>query len=178
MRIHELHTLGTPSTTTGVLRDRDLKAPQMEITWRAVHELGLGILLQSTPHFAPAIGDLAKKLPSMPVVLDHLDRPGQGTSEEYEDVLKLGKLPNVYMKFTTTGVTSASKEPYPHLDAKRLVRRVYDAFGADRMMWGELGLNMPQFGQAVQLFDTQLDFLPELERKKIRGLTAKKLYKF
>jgi hypothetical protein len=49
----------------------------------------------------------------MPVTLDHLVRPGQGTSDEYLEVLKLGKLPNIYMKFTTTGVASASKEPYP-----------------------------------------------------------------
>jgi predicted TIM-barrel fold metal-dependent hydrolase len=178
MRIHELHELGTPSTTSGLLRDRDMKDPQMAVTWRAAHELGLGILIQSTPHFASAIGDLAAKFPAMPVMLDHLDRPGQGTPEEYNDVLKLAKSPNVYIKFTTTGVASASKEAYPHLDAKPLVKRVYEAFGPDRMMWGELGLDMDQFGKAVQLFDTQLDFVPESDRKKIRGLTAKKLYAF
>jgi L-fuconolactonase len=90
----------------------------------------------------------------------------------------VGRLSNMYMKFTTTGVTSASKEPYPHLDAKPLVKHVYESFGPDRMMWGELGLNMEQFGKAIQLFDTQLDFVPEPDKQKIRGLTAKKLYKF
>lgn len=178
MRIHELHAVGTPSTTTGILRDRDLKDPQMAVTWRAAHELGLGILIQCTPHFAPEIGSLAAQFPEMPVTLDHLSRPGQGTPEEYVEVLKLGKLPNIYIKFTTTGVTSASKQPYPHLDAKPLVRRVYEAFGPDRIMWGELGLNMEQFGKAIQLLDAQLDFVTEPEKRKIRGLTAKKLYKF
>jgi predicted TIM-barrel fold metal-dependent hydrolase len=127
MRIHELHEVGTPSTTTGVLRDRDLKDPQMAVTWRAAHEVGLGILIQCSPHFAPEIGSLAAKFRDMPVMLDHLARPGQETPEEYDDVLKLGKLSNVYIKFTTTGVTSASKEPYPHLGDKPLVKRVYDA---------------------------------------------------
>ena len=178
MRIHELHPVGTPSTTTGVLRDRDLKDPQMAVTWRAAHELGMGILIQCTPHFAPEIGALAMKFPKMPIMLDHLARPGQGTAEEYAEVLKIGKLKNLYMKFSTTGVTSASKQPFPHLDAKPLVKQVYEAFGADRMMWGELGLNMQQFGKAIQLFDAQLDFVPEPEKAKIRGLTAKKLYNF
>ncbi len=178
MRIHELHPVGTPSTTSGVLRDRDLKDPQMAVTWRAAHDLGMGILIQCTPHFASEIGALAAKFPDMPVMLDHLARPGQGTPEEYAEVLKVGRLPNMYMKFTTTGVTSASKEPYPHLDAKPLVKHVYESFGPDRIMWGELGLNMEQFGKAIQLFDTQLDFVPEPDKQKIRGLTAKKLYNF
>lgn len=178
MRIHELHKVGTPSTTTGILHDRDLKDPQMAATWRALHELGMGILIQCTPHFAAEIGALAMKFPNMPVVIDHLARPGQGTEEEYVEVLKIGKLKNLYMKFTTTGVASASRQPFPHLDAKPLVKQVYETFGADRMMWGELGLNMEQFGQAIKLFDAQLDFVPEPEKKKIRGLTAKRLYNF
>jgi predicted TIM-barrel fold metal-dependent hydrolase len=150
----------------------------MAVTWGAAHELGMGILIQCTPHFAPEIGALAEQFPDMPVMLDHLARPGQGTAEEYAEVLNLGKLKNVYIKFTTTGVTSASKQPFPHLDAKPLVKQVYEAFGADRMMWGELGLNMAQFGKAIQLFDVQLDFVQEPEKEKIRGLTAKRLYNF
>ena len=82
------------------------------------------------------------------------------------------------MKFSSTGVASASKQPFPHLDAKPLVRRVYEAFGADKMIWGELGGNMQEFQQAVRLFDVMFDFAPEPERKKIRGLTAKKLFAF
>lgn len=178
MRIHEFRPVGAPPTTSGILRDRDLRDPQMAVTWRALHNLGMGILIQCIPHFAPEIAVLAQELPDMPVVLDHLARPGQGTPEQYVDVLRLGKLPNVYMKFSTTGVESASKQPYPHLDAKPLVRHVYEAFGADRMMWSGLGENMDEFGKAIHLFDTQLDFVAEPEKEKIRGLTAKKLYKF
>jgi len=178
LRIHELHPAGTPSTTTGAIRDRDLKDPRMETTWRATHELGLSMLIQLIPHYAPQIGDLAAKFREMPVILDHLARPGQGTAEEYEQVLKLAQIPRVYMKFSGTGVGSASKQPFPHEDAKPLVKRVYEAFGADRMIWGELGATMAQFDQAVQLFDSMFDFAPEPERAKIRGLTSQKLFAF
>ena len=58
------------------------------------------------------------------------------------------------------------------------MKRVYDAFGADRMIWGELGSSTQQFDQAVQLFDTMFDFLKEPERAKIRGLTSQKLFGF
>lgn len=139
LRIHEVHPAGTPSTATGAIRDRDLRDPQMVVSWRAAHELGLAIQVQLIPYHAPQIGELAAKFREMPVILDHLARPGQGTSAEYEQVLRLAESPRVYMKFSGTGATSASKQPFPHSDAKPLVKRVYEAFGPDRMIWGELG---------------------------------------
>lgn len=178
LRIHELHPAGTPSMRTGAIRDRDLKDPQMLVTWRTTHALGLAMQIQSTPRFALPISELAAKFPGMPIILDHLDRPGQGTPEEYEQVLALAKLPAVYMKFSETGVQSASKLPFPHLDAKPLVKRVYDAFGPERILWGELGANTAQFGRAVQLFETMFDFVPEHEKARIRGLNAQRLFAF
>jgi predicted TIM-barrel fold metal-dependent hydrolase len=178
LRIHELHAAGTPSTTAGLIRDRDLKDPQMAVTWRAAHELGLAIQVQCIPLYAVPIGELAGKFQNMPVILDHLARPGQGTPEEYEQVLKLAEIPRVYMKFSSTGVASASRQPFPHLDAKPLVKRVYEAFGPDKMIWGELGGNPAEFRQAVQLFDAMFDFAPEPARAKIRGLNSKRLFAF
>src|ERR1700677_315053 len=142
LRIHEVHAAGTPSTTTGLIRDRDLLSPQMAVTWQAAHQLGLDIQIHCIPHYAAQIGELAARFRETPVILDHLARPGQGTPEEYDQVLMLAKLPQVYMKYSSTGVETMSKEPYPHADAKPLVKRVYEAFGADRMIWGGLGTNM------------------------------------
>jgi predicted TIM-barrel fold metal-dependent hydrolase len=178
LRIHEMHAAGTASTTTGLIRDRDLRDPQMAVTWRAAQDLGLDIQIHCIPHYAVQIGELATRFRETTVILDHLARPGQGTPEEYEQVLTLAKLPRVYMKYSSTGVETASKEPYPHLDAKPVVKRVYDAFGADRMIWGGLGANMTEFAREVKLFDLMFDFAPEAERAKIRGLTAERLFRF
>lgn len=182
LRIHELYPSGMPPTRTGAIRDRDLNDPQMLVTWRAAHELGLILQIQSTPRFAVPVSTLAEKVPGMPILLDHLDRPGQGTPEEYRQVLDLAKLPQVYMKFTRTGVQSASKQPFPHLDAKPLVKRVYEAFGPERILWGELGANWGpntvEFGRCIHLFDTMFDFVSESAKAKMRGLNAKKLFAF
>ena len=178
LRIHETHAAGTPSTTSGLIRDRDLKNPQMAVTWRAAHELGLAIQVHCIPHYAAAIGELANKFPQTPVIIDHLARPGEGTPEEYEQVLKLAQIPHVYMKYTKTGVASASKQPFPHQDMKPLVKRVYQAFGPDKIIWGELGVNMMEFQQAVQLLDLMVDSASFSERAKIQGLNAKKLFTF
>ena len=91
LRIHEIHPAGTPSTTSGLIRDRDLRNPQMAVTWQAAHDLGLEIQIHCIPHYAVEIGELAAKFPKTPVILDHLARAGQGTPEEYDQVLKLAQ---------------------------------------------------------------------------------------
>jgi predicted TIM-barrel fold metal-dependent hydrolase len=70
------------------------------------------------------------------------------------------------------------KQPFPHQDAKPLVKRVYQAFGPDKILWGELGVNMTEFQQAAQLLDLMLDSASPSERAKIQGLNAKKLFAF
>jgi L-fuconolactonase len=151
----------------------------MAVTWRAAHDLGLAIQIHCIPHYAVEIGELAAKFPQTPVILDHLARAGQGTPEEFDQVLKLAQMPQVYMKYSSTGVETVAKGPYPHADdAKPLVKRAYEAFGADRMVWGGLGANMTEFAREVKLFDLMFDFAPEPDRAKIRGLTAQRLFNF
>ena len=82
------------------------------------------------------------------------------------------------MKFSSTGVSASSKQGPSYLDVKPIVKRVYGAFGADRMIWGELGTNMPGFDTASQLFASMFDFTPEADRAKVRGGTARKLFRF
>jgi len=130
------------------------------------------------PHYAPQIGDLATKFQDMPIILDHLARPGQGTVAEYNEVVRLAELPRVYMKFSQAGVQSSSKQGYPYLDAKPIVKRVYEAFGADRIIAGGLGGSRESFEKFVELLEIMFDFTPEADRAKIRGLNAKKLFAF
>jgi len=126
LRIHENLAAGKPPTTSGAIRDRDMRQPAMKETWRAAHSLGLAIQMHFIPRFAPQIGELAAQFSNMPVILDHLARAGQGTPAEYEQVLKLAQYPRVYMKYSA--VNYSSKQPYPYPDAKPLVRKAFDAF--------------------------------------------------
>ena len=167
LRIHENLAAGKPPTTSGAIRDRDMRHPAMKETWRAAHSLGLAIQMHFIPRFAPQIGELAAQFRDMPVILDHLARAGQGTPAEYEQVLKLAQYPRVYMKYSTAT-----------LDAKPLVRKAFDAFGAERMIWGGLGMNIADFEKASALLDRMFDYASESDRAKIRGLNAMKLFGF
>src|SRR6476620_8588110 len=66
IRINEFHKAGTPPTTGGPMRDRDLRSVGMKNTWRKMHDLGLGIEMQSIPCYAPQVRALAEQFPGMP----------------------------------------------------------------------------------------------------------------
>jgi predicted TIM-barrel fold metal-dependent hydrolase len=176
LRVHEMHDRGSKPWTSGAIKNRDLRDPRMKETWRQAQELGIAIQMHFKPWHAPAIGELASQFPGLPVILDHLGRAGMGTPADYEEVLKLARLPKVYMKFS--GYRYSSQQEHPYRDAKPVVRKAFDAFSPDRMIWGGLGKSMDDFRKAVEVFELMFDYASEEDRAKIRGLTAKRLYGF
>ena len=176
LRIHETRAPGTPPLAAGPIKDRALRTPAMHTTWRAAADLGLAIQMHFLPAYAVQIGELAQAFPQVPVILDHLARAGEGSPEEFEDVLKLARYPRVYMKYSA--INYSSKQPYPYADARPLVKRAYDAFGPTRMLWGGLGHDRAEFDRQSALFDQMFAFAPAAARAKIRGLNAKSLFAF
>jgi predicted TIM-barrel fold metal-dependent hydrolase len=176
LRIHENQNPNKPPTTSGAIRDRDMRSPATLAAWRKAHSLGLAIQMHFVPCYAPQIRVLASELQEMPVILDHLGRYGEGTPAEFEEVLKLAELPRVYMKYSA--VRYSSKQDYPHRDARPFVRRLFQAFGAERIIWGGLGMDMTEFDKQAALLDEMFDFAGETERAKIRGLNATRLFGF
>jgi len=176
LRIHEVAAAPEPPSTSGPIKNRDMRSPAMKETWKTAQSLGMAIQMHFIPRFAPQIGELASQFRDVPVILDHLGRAGQGTAAEYDHVLELSKLPRVYMKYS--GVEYSSKQPYPYPDVKPIVRKVYDAFGPDRIIWGGLGMNMPEFEKEAAMLDQMFDYASESDRAKIRGLNSMKLYRF
>jgi len=167
LRIHENRTRGAIPTTTGPIRDRDLRHPNVRSVWRKAGELGLAIQMHFIPWHAPEIGRLAAEFPATPVVLDHLARAHEGTPADFDEVLKLAKLPRVYLKYSG-----------PYGNDRPLVRRTYDAFGPDRILWGGFGMNLAAFRRNSAQFDKVFAFAGEAARAKIRGCNAAVLYHF
>ncbi len=176
LRIHENQDPRKQPTTSGAIRDRDMRSPAMLTTWRKAHALGLAVQMHFIPCYAPQIRALASQIRELPVILDHLGRRGEGTPVEYQEVLRLAELPHVYMKFSA--VRYSSKQDYPHRDVEPLIRRLFQAFGAERMIWGGLGMDMTEFNSQAALLNEMFDFASESERAKIRGLNAIRLFRF
>ncbi len=165
MRIHAVKT--TPQSG-GSIANRDLRDPRMLACWKAIAGMGLGIEMHCIPMQARNIRSLAEQLPGVRVTIDHMGRPGQGTEAEYEDILRLAELPQVVMKY--------SGWEYYKGDLGQLTKRLYHAFGPDRMVWGTLGNTLAEYQQRSRRFEEMLAFAPERDRNKIRGGTAQRLF--
>ena len=113
--------------------------------WRKAAELGLVVSCHGElEEFASdSFRDLVTGLPDLTVVLEHLLGARQGDPAPYETfgrALKLGELPNTYVKIPGLGEISARpsvllrrfryEEPPPYIEM------VCEAFGPRRMMWG------------------------------------------
>ncbi len=167
MRMHEMSAPGAPFETSGAIRNRDMKNPAMKKVLRKLGDLGMILQVQLIPHHARGLGELCSGFRKVPVLIDHFGLIARGTAAEYENVLALSKMPQFYMKISQL-------PPNP----KAAVRRVYDAFGPDRLIWGSYGTTMQAFDQALAQIDDVFDFTPETERAKIRGGNAMKLFQF
>lgn len=170
-----IHATERQSRTEGPIRDRPLGHPQMKATWAAVEKLGLAVQMHMIPMHAPAVRRLAEQHPHVPVVIDHLCRYAQGTPAEYEEVLRLGRLPQVYMKFS--GLGYSSKQPSPHRDLTPLIQRIAEAFTFDRIIWGGLGMTPEAHASQRQAFEALFAFAKPADRAKIRGGNAMELYR-
>ena len=165
LRIHEM---SMTSSTGGPIRNRDMKDPRMLACWTAVASMGMAVQMHFVPGQAPNIRALAAKFPETTVILDHMGRPGQGTESEYEEVLKLARLPRVILKYSNWGEYKG--------DLSRLTRQLYDSFGPQRMMWGTLGSTPEEYRKQVARFEELLAFASEADRASIRGGNAHRLF--
>jgi predicted TIM-barrel fold metal-dependent hydrolase len=176
LRIHAMNAPGKPPVRSGPIKDRDLRDPAMRVTWKQAADLGLAAQIHFLPHHAPEIGKLASEFPTVSVILDHLGRFGLGSSQAAEQVIALGRQRNVIMKFSSP--RHSSKQPYPHADVKPFVKRCYEAFGAERIIWGSLGHTVADYRRNEELLAFHFDYASAYERAKIRGLNAKRLFRF
>jgi predicted TIM-barrel fold metal-dependent hydrolase len=165
LRIHEI---SMSSETGGPIRNRDMKSPRMLACWEAVASMGMAVQMHFIPGQAPNVRALAAKFPATTVILDHMGRPGQGTEQEYEDVLKLAELPRIIMKYSSWGEYKG--------DLNKLTKRLYDTFGPERIIWGTLGNTPAQFREQAARLEELLSFASEADRANIRGGNAQRLF--
>jgi predicted TIM-barrel fold metal-dependent hydrolase len=165
LRIHEMSM--TPESG-GPIRNRDLKDPRMAACWRAVASMGMAVQMHFIPAQAPNIRVLASQFRETTVILDHMGRPGQGTEKEYDEVLRLAELPRVIMKYSNWGEYKG--------DLARLTRRIYNAFGEERMIWGMLGATPAEYRKQAARFEELLAFTSEAGRARIRAGNAQRLF--
>jgi predicted TIM-barrel fold metal-dependent hydrolase len=100
-----------------------------------------GLPMFNSTHGAGArMAAVAEKFPKLTLIIDHLGvaqspvSPPEAMSwAPFEDLLKLAKYPNVYVKLC--GAPLLSQQNYPYADVWPNLNRLFAAFGFERVMW-------------------------------------------
>jgi predicted TIM-barrel fold metal-dependent hydrolase len=158
-----------------------LDSPACDPLWRRAADLGAIFNFLIREEQLPQLDRMAERHPDVPVIVDHLGYPDITRNPPAENLLRLARLPNVYVKVTEFYHHSKSRE-YPYLDLLPTVRRVYDAFGPRRLMWGTgfvRGENVGRipYGQELELIREHVPFFTPEDQAWVLGRTAAALWK-
>jgi predicted TIM-barrel fold metal-dependent hydrolase len=113
-----------------------LDDPKTYPAWECAAELGLSICLQMAPEAIPQAINMAKRFPTVKILVDHCARPTLEDGSPYDAasaLFSLAKHSNVYLKLTPRVFEEASSgKATPETFFPLLVSE----FGAARLAWG------------------------------------------
>lgn len=140
--------------------------------WRAAEEAGLPLMLLANRPRLNLIADIAQRHPGLRIVIDHLATPkGVKDDAAFNDLdllLALAKHPNIAAK--ASGMPYYSSDAYPWHNLWPHLRRVYDAFGPQRLFWGTDLTKLPcTYRQAVTMFTDEIPWLTAQDKDWIMG---------
>ena len=168
-------------------KDEWMNGPAHHNLWQKASELGaIFNYFISTPQL-PRLEEMIVRYPKVRIVIDHfarIDLKAADPLPEFQKLLQLAKYPNVWAKVTELSVISPSGM-HPYKDTFPWVRRQYDAFGPDRLLWGtgfpgstRVENGRPDLQHELDLFRKEIDFYTTEDLSKILGINAQKLWGF
>ena len=99
--------------------------------------------------------------------------------DELQLLLDMARYPRTYVKISHTW--SISQEGYPWSDTHGLVKEVYQAFGPQRIMWGNdwpVCLGKAEYAQALTVVRDEMKFIAPEDLEWILGKSVLKLWNF
>ena len=142
--------------------------------WAAAERLRIPLMIYP-PRACHLVHRVAQRYPELTLIIDHLGLQQRKTGPEafecFADALALSRHPNVYAKVSSLPAYVSERYPFPGLTEP--IRRAYDAFGPQRLMWGSDYTKLPcTYRECLDHFRIALDFLSADDRSWILGRTA------
>jgi len=143
--------------------------------FEAAAELKLIASLALTPAWQPALRRLARRFPTVPFLCHHMSGVHASESPPYpllQEVLRSAEVPNIHLKLSGFHYVSNTSWDYPYPDTERVVRSLYESFGAKRLCWGSdypvVRAHMT-YRQALEAFRKHCAYIPEPQQAQILG---------
>jgi predicted TIM-barrel fold metal-dependent hydrolase len=145
--------------------------------WELMAELGIPMCIQTGPIGLPQVTSLARRFPTVPIILDHLGRPDVLDGPPYANaasLFALADIPSIYLKLAPRIFGDVKKE---RASAETFFPKLVAEFGAERMAWGSNFPTSP--GTLAQIkadAEAGLASLSAQDREWVFGKTALALY--
>jgi predicted TIM-barrel fold metal-dependent hydrolase len=173
--IRGLRVFPTPGQDPGLGHEGHIRL------WETAAEIGVVICALIQADACDALARLLERYPNVPTVLDHcanLKASDVPDSEALRAVLSLARFPNLTAKLTM--LITGSEQEVPCRDMHGIARRILDAFGPDRCIWGsdfpcELWIPKATYAQHLHIFTDEMG-LSTPEQEAILGKTAMRLW--
>ena len=99
---------------------------------------GLIASLSVLPHQVPAVADLARRHPAMPILCHHLAHFGTRTPavDPMSGLSAIASLTNVYVKVSGMGNVTTEVDEFPYPRLQPVFDMLLETIGPDRLVWG------------------------------------------
>ena len=164
-----------------------IDAPETHQLWKTAARLGAIFNFFIAPEQLPKLATMVKAHPDVPVIIDHfsqLDLGEENPEPNVRRLLAMAAYPSIRVKVSELSSVSKSKQ-YPFSDAWPMVKRVYEAFGPDRLLFGtgypgtaRAAYNRPTLDKDIDMIRKEFPFLTDEDREKILGRNAAALWGF
>ncbi len=153
----------------------------MKAMWSTAADTDQAMCLLANPDALPAVDAMIARYPKTRVVIDHFARigvSGKIESSDLDNLCKLARYPNVYVKTSAFYALGAKRAPYT--DLVPMIMRLVKEYGAERLMWAS---DCPYQVQGTHTYQASVDLIakhmPDLSESQRMALlrdTAAKVY--
>lgn len=160
--------------------DRWLSTPGMQTMWRCGAEENLAMCCLINPNALAGVDAMCEKHPDTPVVIDHFARigiDGQIREEELAALCRLARHRRAHVKISAYYALGNKRPPY--LDLSPMIRRLYEEFGPERLMWATdcpYQVQEQTYEDSLALVRDRLDYVSAADRQWLLKRTAERLF--
>ncbi|MGD9721120.1 MAG: amidohydrolase [Pirellulales bacterium] len=158
-----------------------LASDAMAALWHQGANENLAMCALVNPEALGPLDQMCQRHPRTPVVIDHFARIGvDGTvrDQDVESLCRLARHERTHVKISA--FYALGKKQAPYLDLAPMIRRLRDAYGAERLMWATDCPYQVEHGHtyrdSIELVRSRLDFLSDDERAWLLRKTAERVF--
>ncbi|MEI8380095.1 MAG: amidohydrolase family protein [Planctomycetota bacterium] len=153
----------------------------MHEMWKTGAETRQAMCCLVNPEQLPGIDAMCEKYPDTPVVIDHFARigvDGQMRDEQIKLLTRLARHKQTSVKISAFYALGQKKPP--HLELIPMIRKLYDTFGPQRLMWASDAPYQVQgnnnYKASISLVRDHLDFISADDRQWLLRKSAEKVF--